>query len=81
MSTLQFYGLIAAIASAVIAGAFGLIRLAVGDVKKQATQLGRDEVIQEVQRADNEATRRADTVLAERRSVDGTIDRLSDHRF
>jgi hypothetical protein len=46
-----------------------------------AKQSGRDEVIQQVQHEDIQATRRADVVLSERRSPDDAARRLSDGSF
>jgi hypothetical protein len=81
VSVLQTWGIYAAIASAVVAGAFGLIRLAVRDVTKAAEQRGRDEVIKQVQSEEIAAVKRADTILAERRDPAGTAGRLSDGSF
>ena len=81
MSTLQTWGIVAAIASAVVAGIFGLIRLAVRDVTSAAEQRGRDEVIKDVQHEEIDAQSRAGNVLAERRTVDDTARRLSDGSF
>lgn len=81
MSILQTWGLYGAIAIAVVGGIFGLIRLAVRDVTKAAEQRGRDEVVKKSQREENDAQSRAGNVLAERRTVDDTIGKLSDGRF
>jgi Na+-translocating ferredoxin:NAD+ oxidoreductase RnfG subunit len=81
VSTLQTWGIVAAIASAVVAGIFGLIRLAVRDVTNAAEQRGRDEVVKESQREEIDAQSRAGNVLAERRTVDDTTRRLSDGSF
>jgi Na+-translocating ferredoxin:NAD+ oxidoreductase RnfG subunit len=81
VSTIQTWGIVAAVASAIVAGIFGLIRLAVRDVTKAAEQRGRDEVIKESQREEIDAQSRAGSVLAERRTVDDTTRRLSDGNF
>lgn len=81
MSMLQTWGIVGAIAAAVVAGIFGLIRLAVRDVTKAAEQRGRDEVVKESQREEIDAQSRAGNVLAERRTVDDTNRRLSDGSF
>lgn len=66
---------------ALVSGAMALIRWAVKDVTDAAKQAGRDEIIKAEQQAENEAIRRVDDVLSERRTVDDATRKLSDGNF
>lgn len=71
------YAIIAGAISATVALAMFLLRR----YEASAKQIGRDEIVKQVQHEDIEATRRADTVLAERRDPAATAGRLSDGSF
>lgn len=72
-------------AYAIIAGVLALIGTLVYVVMRRAAarnrELGRQEVINEVDRATIDATRKADDVLGEHRTVDDTARKLRDGSF
>lgn len=69
------------IIAGVIAGAVALVTFAIRRAGERSKELGRQEVINEVQHADAIATRKADIVLAEHRTVDDTASKLRDGNF